>query len=59
MGEHQGIQQVEEKLCSLRPSEEEFEEDVRQWVDPPLAHVQIDLLPGPVGGGIKELGFTI
>ena len=44
--EHQGIQQVEEKLCSLRPSEEEFEEDIRQWVDPSLAHVPIDLFPG-------------
>ena len=43
-----------EELRSLRPAEQEFEEDIRQRVDPPLAHVPIDLIPRPAAGGVKE-----
>ena len=51
-----------EELRSLRPAEQELEEDIRQRVDPPLAHVPIDLIPRPAAGGVKEhcvlLGFV-
>ena len=43
-----------EELRSLRPAEQEFEEDIRQRVDPPLAHVPIDLIPRPAAGVVKE-----
>ena len=51
---HQRVQEIKEEADTFRPAEQELEEDVRQRVNPPLAHILIDLIPSPAAGGVVE-----
>ena len=52
VGEHQRVQQIEKEFRPFRTAEQKLEEDIRQRVHTPPAHVLIDLVPRPAVGRV-------